>query len=162
MGMLRARTTVWAVILALGLMGQVWAKSATRADSPDTESMFGSDDGLAVISAALNSRYREASLSDCSHLVHSIYEQAGFPYSYVSSSTVYRGDSSFRRVKYPHTGDLVAWPGHLGIVVNPAQRSFYSALRSGPGIDYYDAPYWKARGPARFYRYVKNASRAER
>ena len=38
-------------------------------------------------------------------------------------------------------------------------------MRSGPGIDAFDAPYWKRREPARFYRYVKrgpvqNASKA--
>lgn len=158
--MVNARTGIAAVIVGLFVIVQAAAKSPVSSD--DGESIFSSDDGLAVISAALNSRYREASLSDCSHLVHSIYDQAGFPYSYASSSSVYRGESQFRRVKYPHTGDLVAWPGHLGIVVNPSQHSFYSALRSGPGIDYYDAPYWKSRGPARFFRYVKRVSSVRR
>jgi hypothetical protein len=44
----------------------------------------------------------------------------------------------------------------VGIVVNPAQHVFFSRLSSGPGIDAYNAPYWKDRGQARFYRYVKN------
>jgi len=30
-------------------------------------------------------------------------------------------------------------------------------LHSGLGVEKYDAPYWKARGRARFYRYVKAA-----
>jgi hypothetical protein len=55
----------------------------------------------------------------------------------------------------PQPGDLVVWRGHVGIVVNPAQHIFYSAMRSGPGTDTYDAPYWKRRGQTRFYRYVK-------
>ena len=45
--------------------------------------------------------------------------------------------------------------GHVGIVVNPAQRVFFSRLRSGPGVDAYDADYWKERGQVRFYRYIK-------
>ena len=45
----------------------------------------------------------------------------------------------------------------MGIVINPSEHSFYSSLRSGLGTDFYDAPYWKARGPARFYRYVRAA-----
>src|SRR5437870_9997944 len=60
--------------------------------------------------------------------------------------------------------NLVVWRGHVGIVVNPAQHVFFSAMRSGPGIDSYDAPYWKHLGKVRFYRYVKglaqNASNA--
>jgi hypothetical protein len=43
----------------------------------------------------------------------------------------------------------------VGIVVNPAQRAFFSRLRHGPGMDAYDAQYWKQRGQVRFYRYVK-------
>jgi hypothetical protein len=44
----------------------------------------------------------------------------------------------------------------VGIVVNPAQRVFFSRLRSGPGVDAYDADYWKERGQVRFYRYIKS------
>jgi len=61
-------------------------------------------------------------------------------------------------VTRPQPGDLVVWPGHVGIVVNPAERSFFSRLRSGPGVDAYDAPYWKERGEARFFRYIKVSS----
>lgn len=31
-------------------------------------------------------------------------------------------------------------------------------LHSGPGVDTYDAPHWKRRGQARFYRYVKKCA----
>jgi hypothetical protein len=41
------------------------------------------------------------------------------------------------------------------VVVNPAQRTFYSSLRSGFGVQPYDSAYWKGRGRPRFYRYVK-------
>jgi cell wall-associated NlpC family hydrolase len=113
------------------------------------------DDGLAVIAAALETRPRLSSETDCSHLVHRIYERAGFIYSYKSSAELYAGAPDFRHILHPRPGDLVVWPGHVGIVVSPAQHAFYSALRTGRGIDSYDAPYWKGRGRARFYRYVK-------
>lgn len=115
------------------------------------------DDGLSVIAAALDARVKAARQPDCSHLVHAIYLQAGFPYPYASSSDLYAGADDFQRVTHPQPGDLVVWPGHVGIVVNPAQRAFFSRLRRGPGIDAYDAQYWKERGQVRFYRYVKSA-----
>jgi cell wall-associated NlpC family hydrolase len=123
------------------------------------------DDGLAVIAAALDSNIHLRAKRDCSHLVHAIYDRAGFPYTYEDSSDLYVGTPDFKRVGRPQPGDLVVWRGHVGIVVNPAQGAFFSAMRSGPGIDSYDAPSWKQRGPVRFYRYVKrdpvqNASKA--
>jgi cell wall-associated NlpC family hydrolase len=116
------------------------------------------DDGLSLIAAALDARTRATRQPDCSHLVHAIYLQAGFPYAYASSSDLYDGTGDFHRVKHPQPGDLVVWPGHVGIVVNPARRVFFSRLSSGPGVDAYDTPYWKQRGQARFYRYVKTTS----
>lgn len=115
------------------------------------------DDGLAVIAAALDSRIHPDLEPDCSHLVHAIYRRAGFPYSYAPSSNLYVGTNEFRRVTHPQAGDLVVWQGHAGIVVNPAQHVFFSALRSGLGTDSYDAPYWKERGRVRFYRYIKGS-----
>ncbi len=115
------------------------------------------DDGLSVIAAALDERVKVSRQPDCSHLVHAIYLEAGFPYPYASSSDLYDGTDDFRRVPRPQPGDLVVWPGHVGIVVNPAQRAFFSRLRNGPGVDAYDAQYWKKRGQARFYRYIKSA-----
>jgi cell wall-associated NlpC family hydrolase len=114
------------------------------------------DDGLAVVETALDEHIRMRGKRDCSHLVHTIYDRAGFSYTYASSRDLYRGTGDFRRVRKPQPGDLVVWRGHVGIVVNPAQREFYSFLRHGPGIDEYDTQYWKQRGPVRFYRYIKS------
>ena len=127
--------------------GRHQVRFASRKMSPD--------DGLSVIAAALDTGVHLRSNPDCSHLVHAIYDRAGFPYSYMDSSDLYIGTREFQRVAHPQPGDLVVWRGHVGIVVNPARHVFFSALRSGPGIDTYDAPYWKRRGQARFYRYVK-------
>ena len=113
------------------------------------------DEGLAIIGAALDSRHHKAFSSDCSHFVHGLYQRAGFHYAYAPSSDLYAGVGEFRRVTHPQPGDLAVWRGHSGIVVNPAQHSFFSLLRSGPGVDSYDSPYWKRKGRPRFFRYVK-------
>lgn len=120
--------------------------------------LLNSSEGMSVIGAALESRVRGRSRLDCSHLVHSVYTRAGFPYSYESSSELYRGVEEFRQVTRPQPGDLVVWPGHVGIVVNPVQNTFFSALRTGIGVDSYSSSYWKERGAPRFYRYTKSAA----
>jgi hypothetical protein len=92
--------------------------------------------------------------TDCSHLVHEVYERAGFQYDYVSSHELYIGSTNFRRVRVPQAGDLVVWRGHVGIVIDPKEHSFFSSVRSGPDTQFYDSPYWRSRGIARFFRYV--------
>ena len=94
--------------------------------------------------------------TDCSHLVHDIYEKAGFPYEYASSHELYIGSANarFTRVRKPQAGDLVVWRGHVGIVSDPKEHSFFSFTRTGPDTQFYDSPYWRSRGSARFYRYV--------
>ncbi|HLV89036.1 MAG TPA: CHAP domain-containing protein [Candidatus Sulfotelmatobacter sp.] len=114
------------------------------------------DDGLAVISAALDSKVRHHASHDCSHLVHAVYERAGFPYAYASSDDLYDGVEGFLRVSHPQPGDLIVWHGHVGIVVRPSRHVFFSFLTAGPGIDDYASPYWVHRGQPRFYRYIKN------
>jgi hypothetical protein len=120
--------------------------------------LVNSDQGLAIIGAALESRHTDAN-ADCSNLVHEIYVRAGFPYSYANSSALYQGIKEFRRVMHPQPGDLVVWRGHVGIVISPAQHSFFSAMRSGRGVEFYDSPYWQGRGQPRFLHYVRAASR---
>jgi hypothetical protein len=94
---------------------------------------------------------------DCSHLVHEIYGLAGYPYPYATSLELYAGMVNFVRVAKPQAGDLVVWRGHVGIVIDAAEHSFYSSVSSGLRTEFYDAPHWKGRGPARFYRYVLEA-----
>jgi cell wall-associated NlpC family hydrolase len=91
---------------------------------------------------------------DCSHLVHDIYERAGFPYDYATSRDLYDGVDSFRRVRVPLPGDIIVWRGHVGIVIDPDTHRFLSALRSGVKVSAYDTNYWKMRGHPRFYRYA--------
>jgi len=134
------------------------AVSQVRRESDSRHAaVLSKDDGLSVVAAALDARTHATRQPDCSHLVYAIYLQAGFPYPYASSSDLYDGADDFQRVTRPQPGDVVVWPGHVGIVVNPAQRVFFSRLRRGPGVDAYDAQYWKERGQVRFYRYIKSA-----
>jgi cell wall-associated NlpC family hydrolase len=115
-----------------------------------------SDDRLAVIASALDAKTPHYAERDCSHLVHAIYERAGFPYAYASSDDLYDGVEGFQRVSQPQTGDLVVWRGHAGIVIRPSRHVFFSFLHAGPGTDDYRSRYWVGRGEPRFYRYVKN------
>ena len=116
------------------------------------------NDRSSLIAVALRSKTPRQAERDCSHLVHSIYERAGFPYPYADSEDLYSGARGFRRVDHPQPADLVVWHGHVGIVLRPSGHQFFSFLSNGPGIDDYRSHYWKSRGQPRFYRYVKSDS----
>ena len=111
-------------------------------------------EGKAIVNAALERDQEADRKPDCSHLVHEVYSRAGYPYPYARSIDLYFGIGSFVRVTKPQPGDLVVWRGHVGIVVDPAEHSFYSSVRPGLRTDFYDAPQWTARGTARFFRYA--------
>ena len=113
-------------------------------------------DGRKILAAIPTVDVESESETDCSHLVHDIYEQAGFPYEYASSRDLYIGSANFTRVRVPQAGDLVVWRGHVGIVINPQQHSFFSFVSSGPDTQFYDSAYWRSRGVARFFRYSTN------
>jgi hypothetical protein len=123
-----------------------------------TEWTLSADERLAVIASALDSKTPHFAERDCSHLVHAIYQRAGFPYAYKSSDDLYDGVQGFQRVSQPQSGDVVVWPGHAGIVIRPSRHIFFSFLRSGPGTDDYRSRYWRSRGEPRFYRYVKHTA----
>jgi hypothetical protein len=111
-------------------------------------------EGRKILAAIPTVHVESESETDCSHLVHEIYEQVGFPYEYVSSRELYIGSTNFTRVRVPQGGDLVVWRGHVGIVIDPQLHSFFSFVSSGPDTQFYDSPYWRSRGIARFFRYV--------
>jgi hypothetical protein len=113
-------------------------------------------EGRGIVLAASRQEGAEAEgrTEDCSHLAHDLYEQAGYPYPYASSLDLYNGSKSFVRVTKPQPGDLIVWRGHVGIVVDPREHSFFSSVSSGPQTEYYNSPYWRGRGRARFYRYL--------
>jgi NlpC/P60 family protein len=137
---------------------RVTRKTPDLEEPPTVPRLLTPNEGLAILGTALDSRHHPSAFSsDCSHFVHALYESAGFHYEYASSSDLYEGTDEFRRVSTPQPGDLAVWRGHAGIVVNPAQHSFFSVLHSGPGVDSYDSPYWRQRGQPRFFRYLKQA-----
>ena len=132
------------------------AKGTNRSGAHNKERTLNSDDRLAVLASALDSKTPRRAERDCSHLVHAIYERAGFPYAYADSDDLYSGVEPFQRVSKPQSGDLVVWHGHTGIVIRPSRHVFFSFLHAGPGIDDYKSQYWASRGEPRFFRYLKN------
>ncbi|HWC18126.1 MAG TPA: NlpC/P60 family protein [Terriglobales bacterium] len=111
-------------------------------------------EGVEIIRITWQNLSKFDSPIDCSHLVNDVYELAGLHYPYATSNQIYEGIDGFERVLTPQPADLIVWPGHVGIVVNPQEHSFYSSLNSGLKIDSYDGSAWRARGPARFFRFL--------
>jgi cell wall-associated NlpC family hydrolase len=134
-------------------------EESARAEStlPQSPRPLTLDEGLAILGAALDSRHQAKFKIDCSHFVHGLYERAGFHYSYAPSADLYAGIDEFERVTIPQPGDLAVWRGHSGIVINPAQHTFFSLMHSGAGVDSYDSAYWRKKGHPRFFRYVRAA-----
>lgn len=144
------------VLLCVGLSGL--ATSAAQrptpvSDASSTSRLLTRAEGRAILDVAWQQDSPGQGSQDCSHLVHDIYSSAGFEYPYASSYEIYAGNADFARVKYPRAGDLIAWPGHVGIVVDPVQHSFFSLVRTGLENQYYNSPYWRSRGTPRFYRF---------
>jgi hypothetical protein len=150
---MRSRTLLRCLFILAALMGPPAAFSSPQDDPPRVR-LLNVDEGQTVVNTALGQRAYARPKPDCSHLVHQIYELSGFPYPYVSSFDLYEGIDNFRRVSTPHPGDLVVWRGHVGIVIDGVDHSFYSSVRSGLRTEYYDGPYWRTLGRPHFYRYV--------
>ncbi len=131
---------------------QAQATSASR-DSGSKFRLLSREEGRAVVEAARDQDQATRGARDCSHLVHQTYRDAGFEYQYASSFDLYAGNENFQRVKNPQPGDLIVWPGHVGIVVDPRSHSFYSLVSTGLEAQNYDGPYWRSRGRPRVYRY---------
>jgi hypothetical protein len=115
--------------------------------------LLSAPEGKAIVSAALEQDLGSSGAQDCSHVVHQIYVDAGFEYPYASSFDLYAGNENFERVRHPQPGDLIAWPGHVGIVLEPVEHSFYSVVSTGLEAQNYEGPYWRSRGRPRFYRF---------
>ena len=142
-----SRQTGILLLLALALPITCGAQPPTRIRSASEAA----EPGTALLSVGLQI---EKTALDCSHFVNSIFQRAGFSYRYEPSRTLYRGIPGFRRVSDPAAGDLVVWPGHVGIVVDPAAQTFLSKLTHGIKVTSYTSRYWKGRGHPRFFRYA--------
>ena len=134
--------------ILLGLAGNGMARAkhrtATAQTVPETTREL-------LLGAAMRMEQTEL---DCSHLVHYLYNRVGLIYDYVPSNSLYEGAAFFRRTFQPQPGDLIVWRGHVGVVVDPEEHTFISALRTGVKIASYDSRYWKAKGRPRFLRYT--------
>jgi hypothetical protein len=135
--------------------GQATSPSQGAGSNPR---LLSAEQGRAIVDAARDQDQPGRGAQDCSHLVHQTYVSAGFDYPYASSFDLYAGNENFQRVRNPQPGDLIAWPGHVGIVLDTREHSFYSLVSTGLEVQNYDGPYWKSRGRPRFFRYrVENA-----
>src|SRR5437879_1997305 len=151
------RKGLFAACVASGcLLAGAPAKSqvvpTTEASAPNFR-LLNVEEGRTIAEAARDQAQPRRGARDCSHLVHQAYLNAGFESSYASSVELYSGDENFERVRHPQPGDLIVWPGHVGIVLEPLAHSFYSLVSTGPEAQNYEGPYWKSRGRPRFYRY---------
>jgi len=145
--------------LAMGfvcLVGFVPAKAQVTdapKEKPSAARLLTVEEGRSIADVALEKDPPEPGTLDCSHIIHQIYSDAGFAYPYASSFELFAGDENFARVRYPRAGDLIVWPGHVGIVVDPVEHNFSSLVSTGFDVQDYESTYWKARGTPRFYRY---------
>jgi hypothetical protein len=143
--------------MAAGSQAHAQAASATQGSRSNSR-LLSAKEGRAIVDAARDEDQPVRGAQDCSHLVHETYLSAGFEYPYASSFELYAGNENFERVRKPQPGDLIVWPGHAGIVVDPLQHSFYSLVSTGLEAQDYEGAYWRSRGRPRFYRYkVENA-----
>ena len=143
--------------MAAGSLAQAQAASASQGSGSNSR-LLSAKEGRSIVDAARDADQPARGTQDCSHLVHQTYRSAGFDYPYASSFELYAGNENFERLRYSQPGDLIVWPGHAGIVVDPLRHSFYSLVSTGLEAQDYEGSYWKSRGRPRFYRYkVENA-----
>ena len=146
--------------LAFGTMAPCGRAASHPQQTGSMARLVTAEQGRQIAAAALEQDEPVRGTQDCSHLVHQVYAVAGYEYGYVSSFDLYAGSEHFQRVRHPQAGDLVTWPGHVGIVIDPRQHSFHSLVRSGLQTEDYLGPYWRSRGRPRFYRYVIDSGSA--
>src|SRR5262249_6822522 len=138
-------TVVFFVLLALA--GNGVAQTKHRTSTPQTVPERTRN---RLLDVAMSMEQTEM---DCSHLVHYLYNRVGLIYNYVPSNSLYEGAIFFRRTFQPQRGDLIVWRGHVGVVVDPEEHTFISALSTGVKVASYDSRYWKAKGRPHFLRY---------
>lgn len=153
------RTCIFLLALSLATGAPLSAQSAGLRPDSARARLLSKTQGRHIVRAISATAFDASAEEDCSHLVHALYEKAGFPYDYASSHDLYTGHESFARVSRPQPGDLIVWRGHVGIVTDPRHHVFFSFLSDGPGIQAYNSAYWRSRGIPRFYRYVINKSK---
>ncbi|HKT23615.1 MAG TPA: hypothetical protein VJQ59_06820 [Candidatus Sulfotelmatobacter sp.] len=154
---MKSFSLTWILLIGSALYAQVSPEHGATARSENDARPLTWREGAAIIENARENTSQIDPEEDCSHLVHDLYDLAGLHYTYAPSMDLYRGVDSFERVRTPQPGDLIVWRGHVGLVVDPSQHSFYSSLSTGPKVDTYNSPAWRRRGPVRFFRYLVHA-----
>lgn len=141
--------------VALLLCGTLTVAAAARnaASAANGGGLLSAEQGAMLVDYALEAGARLHAKPDCSHLVHVIYSRAGLNYGYQPSRALYAGVEDFQRVTRPQQGDLIVWRGHVGIVVSPREKTFFSSVRSGIITESWMANQWRRRGRPRFLRY---------
>jgi len=103
--------------MAAGSLPKAQATSASQGSGSNSR-LLSAEGGRAIVYAVQDQDQPTRGAQDCSHLVHQMYLNAGFEYPYASSFELYAGNENFERVRHPQPGDLIAWPGHVGIILD--------------------------------------------
>lgn len=141
------------MVLLLCLIGVVSGRASAQGLDGDRPVLLSAIQGHALVEFALKHDGMRPR-PDCSHLVHAIFERAGLHYAYADSRDLYNGEvDEFERIAKPQPGDLAVWRGHVGIVVSPQDKTFFSSVRAGIITEPWTTDYWKMRGRPRFLRY---------
>lgn len=92
---------------------------------------------------------------DCSHFVTAVIKASDSPgFRYITADE-FMSSPHFYRVDAPEAGDLVHWPGHIAVVIDPAMGTFIGS-QSSTGVaktSYKTNPYWSGRSHRTFLRY---------
>jgi cell wall-associated NlpC family hydrolase len=92
---------------------------------------------------------------DCSGFVVKVFQRI-FPASGLNPSSLgaatLRSSPLFQDITQPRRGDLISWPDHVGIVIDPVAQKFIGAQTStGVAVASYGSGYWALR-PDRLFR----------
>lgn len=140
-------------LLLCGTLTIAAAAARNASNVTNVGGLLSAEQGAMLVDYALQAGAHLHAKPDCSHLVHTIYSRAGLNYSYQPSRALYAGVEDFERVTRPQAGDLIVWRGHVGIVVSPREKTFFSSVRSGIITESWAADQWLRRGRPRFLRY---------
>ena len=96
----------------------------------------------------------------CNQFVVAVLRKAVAPDFPMTLANDFVRHSSFTATDTPAAGDLVHWPGHIGIVLDPDQGEFIGSQTStGVEISNYKKGWWSGqyggKTPDYFLRYIK-------
>ncbi|MFT3764091.1 MAG: NlpC/P60 family protein [Minicystis sp.] len=93
---------------------------------------------------------------DCSHFVTAVLQAAGYTSFRYMTADDFPRSRAFSPVDSPERGDIVHWPGHVGIVLDPVAGTFIGSQNS-TGVDvanYKSNSYWRGRSHRTYLRYT--------